>query len=450
MKVTFCTRDYANVSGGHNTWLCHFLPYLRRRGIESRVLCFPLSPEEEFPTVRSLRQAGFSCTTVSEEEMKYTEQRVCWILEQLADDPPDVFVSSAVVPAAYYAGRWLREAGIPTVGICHGGGMYHLYPGLLDQFVFGEAAYQVSAFVCVSKHLEQAVLERRPTGILVRSIPYGIAIPENVAKKPNGRLRLAYVGRLIEQQKRISEVTHALCRAVREVPGTEALIYGDGPDRRVVEQILREEGEGLPVQLVGFVENDQIPKYLAECHAVVLLSDHEGLPVSLLEGMACGVVPIGLRGAPGVTELVVDGLTGLLVGDRGDQFVAAVRRLRSDRALWQRLARSARAQVEAEHSIETCAARWEDLFNSLVNSSGPRKPLRIPRRISLPPPHPTYFYRDIRALRPHQRAIREVRRFVSRVKCARATWLLIVKGIQRVRRYMSRVKCQYPSIFGAQ
>ena len=328
--------------------------------------------------------------------------------------------------------------------------MYHLYPGLLDQFVFGEAAYQVSAFVCVSKHLEQAVLERRPKGILVRRIPCGVAISDSVAKKPNGRLRLAYVGRLIEQQKRISEVTHALCRAAREVPGTEALIYGDGPDRRVVEQILREEGEGLPVQLVGFVENDQIPKYLAECHAVVLLSDHEGLPVSLLEGMACGVVPIGLRGAPGVTELIVDGRTGLLVGDRGDQFVAAVRRLRSDRALWQRLARSARAQVEAEHSIETCAARWEDLFNSLVNSSGPRKPLRIPRRISLPPPHPTYFYRDIRALRPHQRAIREVRRFVSRVKCARATWLLIVKGIQRVRRYMSRVKCQYPSIFGAQ
>jgi hypothetical protein len=75
MKVTFCTRDYADVSGGHNTWLCRFLPYLRRRGIESRVLCFPLSPEKEFPTVRSLRQAGFSCTTVSEEEMKYTEQR---------------------------------------------------------------------------------------------------------------------------------------------------------------------------------------------------------------------------------------------------------------------------------------------------------------------------------------------------------------------------------------
>jgi glycosyltransferase involved in cell wall biosynthesis len=352
--------------------------------------------------------------------MKYTEQRVRWILERLADDPPDVFVCSAVIPAAYYAGRWLREAGIPTVGICHGGGMYHLYPGLLDQFVFGEAAYQVSAFVCVSKPLEQVVLERRPKGILVRSIPYGVSISESAAKKPNGRLRLAYVGRLIEQQKRISEVTLGLCRAVREVPGTEALIYGDGPARSVVEQILREEGDGLPVQLVGFVENDQISKELLKCHAVVLLSDHEGLPLALLEGMACGVVPIALRGAPGATEFVVDDVTGLLASDRGDGFVAVVRRLREDPALWERLARSGRAHVETEYSDETCAARWQELLEELVNSRPPRKPLRIPRRLHLPPVHPAYSsYRDIRFVRPHQRVIRGVRRCVNHMTALR-------------------------------
>jgi glycosyltransferase involved in cell wall biosynthesis len=290
--------------------------------------------------------------------------------------------------------------------------MMNFYPGLLDEFVLGRAAYQVSAFVCISKGLEQAVLERHPTGTLVRSIPYGVPIPESVAKKPNGRLRLAYVGRLAEEQKRISEVTHGLCRAVREVPGTEALIYGDGPARAAVEQILREEGNGLPVQLVGFVENDQIPKHLLECHAVVLLSDHEGLGLSLLEGMASGVVPIGLRGAPGVTEFVVDGLTGLLVGDRGDEFVAAVRRLREDPALWKRLARSAHSKVEADFSEKACADRWQELFHKLVNSSGPRKPLRIPRRLHLPPVHPTLTWLDPR---PDQ-LLRRARRFVSRVR----------------------------------
>ncbi len=412
MKVTFFTREYAKVSGGHNTWLCRFLPNLRRRGIESRVLCFHLSPGEEFSTVRSLRQAGFSCTTVSEEEIKYTKQRVRWIFDRLTEDPPDVFVVNAVYPAAYYAGRWLREAGISTVGICHVAPVMGFYQGLLDEFVFGRSAYQVSAFVCVSKWLEQAVLERRPKGILVLSIPCGVPIPESVAKKPNGRLRLAYVGRLAEE-KRISEVTHGLCRAVREVPGTEALIYGDGAERAAVEQILREEGNGLPVQLVGFVENDQIPKHLLECHALVLLSDQEGLGLSLLEGMASGVVPIGLRGAPGVTEFVVDGLTGLLVGDRGDEFVAAVRRLREDPALWERLARSAHAKVEDDYSEKVCADRWQELFHKLVNSSGPRKPLRIPRRLHLPPVHPSLSWLDPR---PHQELIRRARRFVSRVK----------------------------------
>jgi colanic acid/amylovoran biosynthesis glycosyltransferase len=434
MKVTFCTRDYANVSGGHNTWLCHFLPSLRHRGIESRVLCFHSSPEEEFPTVRSLRQAGFSCTTVSEKEIKYTEQRVRWIFDRLTEDPPDVFVVNAVYPAAYYAGRWLREAGIPTVGICHVGPVMGFYEGLLDEFVFGRAAYQVSAFVCVSKWLEQAVLERHPKGILVRNIPCGVPIPESVAKKPNGRLRLAYVGRLAEE-KRISEVTHGLCRAVREVPGTEALIYGDGAERAAVEQILREEGNGLPVQLVGFVENDQIPKHLLECHAVVLLSDQEGLGLSLLEGMASGVVPIGLRGAPGVTEFVVDGLTGLLVGDRGDEFVAAVRRLREDPALWERLARSAHAKVEADYSEKVCAARWQELFHELVHSSGPRKPLRIPGRLHLPPIHPALAWLDPR---PLQELIRRARRFVPQP---------LQELIRRARRFVNRVKYQYPPRF---
>ncbi|PYJ69909.1 MAG: glycosyl transferase family 1 [Verrucomicrobia bacterium] len=416
MKVTFCTREYDDLSGGQNTWLCHFLPDLHRRGIESRVLCFTLSHEEELPTVRSLRQAGVKCTTSSDEEKRYTEQRVRWLLEQLAENPPDVFVSNMVVPAAYYAGRWLREAGIPTVGICHVGADHFLYPGLLDEFVLGRAAYQVSAFVCVSKYLEQAVLNRRPEGILVRRIPCGVPIPKDVAKKPNGRLRLAYVGRLAEEAKRISEVTHALCRAVREVPGTEALIYGDGPDRRVVEQILREEGDGLRVHLVGRVENDDVSKYLLKCHAGVLLSDWEGLGLALLEEMACGLATIGLRHAHGgASELIEDGVTGLLVDDRGDGFVAAVRRLREDPALWERLARSARAQVEAEYGEERCAARWQELLRELVNDCASRKRLRIPLRLDLPPVHPALAVLDERVIRPHQRLIRRARRFVSRV-----------------------------------
>jgi glycosyltransferase involved in cell wall biosynthesis len=375
------------------------------------VLCFHTSAEKEFPMIRSLRGLGFSCATAREEE-KYTKQRVRWIFEQLIEDPPDIFVINAVYPAAYYAGRWLRQAGIPTVGICHGGGMMPFYSGLLDEFVFGEEDYKVSAFVCVSKWLERDVRVRQPKGILLQSIPCGVPIPEKVAKKP-GRLKIAYVGRLVEEQKRISEVARGLCQAVREVPGTEALIYGDGPARGAVEQILREEGNALPVQLVGYVESNQISRLLSECHAVVLLSDHEGLGLSLLEGMACGVVPIALRGASGVSEFVEDGVTGMLVGDRGKDFVAAVGRLREDPALWQRLAGSARAKVEAEYSEKVCVDRWLELFRQLLDGRGPRQPLRTPRWLGLPPVHPALASLDRRRGRE---IIQRARRFASRVK----------------------------------
>ena len=167
------------------------------------------------------------------------------------------------------------------------------------------------------------------------------------------------------------------------------------------------------VQLAGFVENNQIPGLLSECHAVVLLSDHEGFGLSLLEGMASGVVPIALRGASGVTEFVVDDVTGLLVRDRGDDFVAAVRRLKDNPRLWDRLARSARSKAEAEYSEKVCADRWQELFLKLVKSSDPRRPFRIPRHLHLPPVHSALASLDPR---PWSELIRRARRFASRLK----------------------------------
>jgi hypothetical protein len=68
--------------------------------------------------------------------------------------------------------------------------------------------------------------------------------------------------------------------------------------------------------------------------------------------------------------------------------------------------------VEADFSEKACADRWQELFHKLVNSSGPRKPLRIPRRLHLPPVHPTLTWLDPR---PDQ-LLRRARRFVSRVR----------------------------------
>lgn len=219
-------------------------------------------------------------------------------------------------------------------------------------------------------------------------IPYGVPVPtESVGRAP-GTLRLAFVGRLAEEQKRISEVTRALCRATREIPGTTAILYGDGPERTAVEAILADEGKDLPVRLGGLIPSDRIQEVLFQCDVIVLLSDYEGLPIALMEVMACGCVPVCLRMRSGIPELVEDGVTGLLVYDRGEGFVAAIRRLEEQPGLWARLSTAARARIESEFSDKVCNAEWAAVLHELGKGTKFSPPIEIPRRLRLPPMNP--------------------------------------------------------------
>ena len=381
-KVTFCTYDKPGVVGGPFSWLARLLPALRGHGIEPRCLVL-LHFGESGATLDSLRAAGVSCEAVVCHDR--TADRVRWILERLREDPPDVFVPSLPV-AGYFAAGFLRSAGIPSVGILHSDDSY--YRAVQEEFVFGRKEFRVSAIVCVSRELTSQVDSRGPLTTAVQRIPYGVPLPPESVVRKEGVLRLAYVGRLAEEQKRISEVAKALCRVVGEVSGVTAVLYGDGPERKVVEGLLAENGADPGVRLGGVIPSGQIQEVLLHCDGVVLLSDYEGLPIALMEAMACGCVPVCLRMRSGIPELVDDGVTGLLVDDRGDSFVSAIRRLRDDPELWTRLSRNARESIRQEYSDTVCNAEWAAMLHELHAKAGNPKPIRIPRRIRLPERNP--------------------------------------------------------------
>ncbi len=393
INVTFCAYDKPDNVGGPVAWIQRLLPALRTHGVESRCLVMTHWGDTG-PTLAALQAQGFDCPTVACHE--HTEDRLRWILARLRENPPDVFVPNLVV-AGYLAARWVRSAGIPTVGILHSDDAF--YRGLQQQFVFGRREFRLSALVCVSRELEQQVRARRPQHTMTRRIPYGVPLPPQEQRR-SPQLRVAYVGRLAEEQKRISEVTRVLCRVVREVPGTEAVLYGDGPDARAVERILATDGAHLPVHLVGRIESDDVQKELLGCDVIILLSDYEGLPIALMEAMACGCVPVCLRMRSGIPELVEDGVTGLLVDNRADSVVAAIRRLRDDSALREQLARAARARIEAEYSSEGSTALWAQLLTQLHAPSGARRVIDRARWMSLPAVDPGLASADVRQPSP--------------------------------------------------
>ena len=171
------------------------------------------------------------------------------------------------------------------------------------------------------------------------------------------------------------------------------------------------EGAGLPVRLAGPLPPDRVAEFMASCHVLVLLSDYEGLPISVLEAMAAGVVPVCLATQSGVRELVDDGETGLVVHDRGRGLVAAIERLRGDPGEWRRLSSGARRRVVQSYSDDSMAAKWTDLLLDLRRQGETVRPLALPRRIRFRNVHPAVASRLGR--QPHLGA--RARRMLGRV-----------------------------------
>jgi glycosyltransferase involved in cell wall biosynthesis len=338
------------------------LPYLRNNGIETRIIFFA-AHTKNLPTYQYFTKLGFTCKIIYWE--LFNEEKIIEILNDINRYPPDIFIPN-YFPVACYAAKWAKQNGIPTICILHNDN--DLHNKLINVFALGDEGYKVSAIIGVSKLLTEMIMNQHPVNVKVECIPYGAPIPEKISVlKTNDTLKLVYMGRMMETQKRISDVTKAFCRVAKEIPGTECVLYGSGKDLPNVLNILKANGKGLPVHYEGILETTVVQAHLMQNHIFVLLSDYEGLPIALMEAMACGLVPVCSNIRSGMTELITQNETGFLVNDRNDDFVNTIKKLKSDYNLWQRLSEAARKKIVEEYSEEICNKRWLN-FLKIINA----------------------------------------------------------------------------------
>lgn len=111
------------------------------------------------------------------------------------------------------------------------------------------------------------------------------AEPCEVTKSSDETL-FVFIGRLAEPHKRMSRLLEAFKIARESRKDIRLLIVGDGPDRKLCEDLIREYGLGDYVQMVGSQTNPY--KYLNKADCLVLSSDYEGFPVVYFEAMILG------------------------------------------------------------------------------------------------------------------------------------------------------------------
>ncbi|MBX6313327.1 MAG: glycosyltransferase [Isosphaeraceae bacterium] len=176
-----------------------------------------------------------------------------------------------------------------------------------------------------------------------------------------------FVGRLAPQ-KGVDDLIKAVDILQHVRPRLHTLIIGDGPSRPELEELARAFQLGGRVRFLG--HRADVPRWLAAADLLVLPSRYEGLPNVVLEAMRFRK-PVVATAAPGTTEVVADGQTGLLVPVGGVvELARALRAVIDDPALAHRLGEAGRARVEAEFRAETMVARFAALYEQLARAKG--------------------------------------------------------------------------------
>ena len=231
---------------------------------------------------------------------------------------------------------------IPLLVTTHGGDIYALNAGpilRLKKWVFGRAA----AITTVNSQMKQRLLALGLPDAKVTVLPMGVdtqtvgALADSTVKVPG---QLLVVGRLVEK-KGIAFLFDALRKLqARGVNIGRTVVIGDGPIRGELEAA----AAGLPVEFVGQQGRAAVLEAIAKSQLMLIPSitadngDQEGLPVTLLEGGAGKICVIASR-LPGIDEVIVDGVSGLLVPQRdSDALAAAIERALGDDALRAKLA----------------------------------------------------------------------------------------------------------------
>jgi glycosyltransferase involved in cell wall biosynthesis len=349
LRLTAVTHNL--LLGGATTFLLNFLRALPGEEAALSLVC----ASERNEHAADFAGLGVTVPAAPSPRLIY-EDRLSNMYGQLAATRPHAVL--ACLGAESFEMLRLAPAGVARIGLIQSHDplpyeMARRYHASLDAMV------GVSPQIC-------AHLRSLPefAAVRVEEIPYGIHFADEAARPAAAApLRVLYLGRLIEIQKRISRMVELVRRCEAAGMAVRFTFAGAGPD----EAQVRRELAGSPlVTFAGPVSNAQVTGLLREHDLLILLSDFEGLPLSLLEAMGEGLVPI-VSDLPGGMGLVVTPEVGFRV-PVGD--VAAAAELLAELARapgrLEALSAAARTRAREDYSSGLMVARYLALVRSIV------------------------------------------------------------------------------------
>jgi glycosyltransferase involved in cell wall biosynthesis len=179
---------------------------------------------------------------------------------------------------------------------------------------------RADGIICVSQQQAETIEKFVECPIMVQSM--GIDLSRfNFSAKNEFNKRVLFVGRVTE-----AKGVNGILAAAKLLPDWHFTIVGDGP---YLPELKLKSGNVANMLLVGKIANDELPKYYHEADVFLLPSQREGVPVTIVEALACGV-PVIATDVGQISELVKDGENGYLIDGSPESIVASLVKLPRD------------------------------------------------------------------------------------------------------------------------
>ena len=192
--------------------------------------------------------------------------------------------------------------------------------------------------------------------------PNAIDIPKKIKPDYSGQ-NLLFLGRLCKE-KGINELLEAVKELKQEFPDLQLYLGGVW-----VEEELEKKAEEYKkfVHYLGWVDAEKKEEYLQKCNMFVLPTYFEGLPMSLLEGMAYGCACVATE-VGGIPQVMTDRKDGFMIPVKDVQALKnAIRELLGNLDLQKEIGMNARKTVESNYEIVASVNNLVGIYKHLYD-----------------------------------------------------------------------------------
>ncbi len=353
----------AYVLGGLATWLDYMEPGLHGLGWEVTV-GLVAGPRYHLPGKYLARHAhtnwhAIPCNSSTQ------EGRLRAVEKAVAEVKPDIVVT-VNIPDAIAGTARLRQHRLPALKIAMA--VHGIQPDLYDDIkAYGSL---LDGVFCVNQLACKLAMDHCHIDAgKVFYVPCGVKQNKRQDSKAGTCLRIAYVGRLEQDQKRVFDLPVILAQLEDMSVPYELKIAGTGPDEAKLREAMGARVDDGRVIFLGFLTPEQLQQQIfEEVDALLLTSLWETGPIVVWEAMAAGVAVVSSRYIGSGLESALHHNENALMFPVADIGAAAIQlqRLWQEPELLENLRQAGFKLIAERYSIPVSVAGWDEHLRDLL------------------------------------------------------------------------------------